>query len=181
FNREGNYIFLQKIAKKFKFNVIQITTYTSNGERISSTKIRSLLLEDKIKEAQFLLGHTYSISGTVVSNKKLGRIIGYPTANIVLNKTILPVNGVYIVKVNNVFSCPVFGVANISRVLTVIGYKQQLEVHLLDININLYGQIIDVDFIKKIRKEKKFDSIEKLKKQISIDITEARNYIKCNI
>ncbi|MCV2528317.1 MAG: bifunctional riboflavin kinase/FAD synthetase [Candidatus Lightella neohaematopini] len=181
FNREGNYIFLQKIARKFKFNIIQITTYTSNGERISSTKIRSLLLEDKIKEAQFLLGHTYSISGTVVSNKKLGRIIGYPTANIVLNKIVLPVNGVYIVKVNNIFSYPIFGVANISKVLTVIGYKQQLEVHLLDININLYGQIIDVDFIKKIRKEKKFDSIEKLKKQISIDITKARNYIKYNI
>ncbi|MCV2524608.1 MAG: bifunctional riboflavin kinase/FAD synthetase, partial [Candidatus Lightella neohaematopini] len=137
FNRKGNYIFLQKMAKKFKFNIIQITTYTNNGERISSTKIRNLLLQDKIEEAQLLLGHPYRISGIVVSNKKLGRIIGYPTANIILNKIVLPVSGVYIVKVNNIFLHPVFGVANISNKVTTFGYKQQLEVHLLDIDINL--------------------------------------------
>ncbi|MCV2525975.1 MAG: bifunctional riboflavin kinase/FAD synthetase [Candidatus Lightella neohaematopini] len=181
FNRKGNYIFLQKIAKKFKFNIIQITTYTNNGERISSTKIRNLLLQDKIEEAQILLGHPYRISGIVVSNKKLGRIIGYPTANIILNKVILPVSGVYIVKVNNIFLYPVFGVANISSKVTMFGYKQQLEVHLLDLDINLYGRIIDVYFIKKIRKEKEFNSIEKLRQQISIDIIKTRDFIKNNI
>ncbi|MCV2506140.1 MAG: bifunctional riboflavin kinase/FAD synthetase [Candidatus Lightella neohaematopini] len=180
YNRKGNYIFLQKIARKFKFNIIQITTYTNNGERISSTKIRNLLLQDKIKEAQILLGHPYVISGIVVSNKKLGRIIGYPTANIILVKIILPINGVYIVKVNNIFSYPIFGVANVNSVSTTLGYKQQLEVHLLDVNINLYGRMIDVYFIKKIRNEKKFNSIKQLKQQISADIIETRNFIKNN-
>lgn len=182
--RQGNLTLLKKIGHLFKFNVINIERiYTEKGTRISSTAIRIALNKNKLLDAEILLGHSYRLSGRVEYGEALGRnIIGVPTANISLKKYPSPINGVYVVEVNGITNKALPGVAHIGIRPTVNGLYQRLEVHLLDINLNLYGKHIEVIILNNIRNEKKFSSLLKLKEQIMIDIITARNYfIKKNV
>lgn len=177
-NREGDFALLQQAGEQFGFVVEDNRTFQLNDQRISSTAIRHALANDDLVLAEHLLGRPYRIFGKVVHGQKLGRTIGFPTANIRLHRQVNPIKGVYAVKVRCKCGEIFNGVANIGQRPTVNGVKQLLEVHLFDFNRNLYGQTIEVEFCKKIRHEMKFPSIDDLKAQIQKDVQVAKNYFQ---
>jgi len=172
--REGDFLLLQKAGAEFGFDVTSTQTFCEGGLRISSTAVRQALAEDDLELAQTLLGHPFSISGRVVHGDELGRTIGFPTANIPLRRQVSPVKGVYAVEVAGLGDKLLPGVANIGTRPTVAGVRQQLEVHLLDVVMDLYGRHIDVILRKKIRNEQRFSSLDELKAQIARDELTAR-------
>lgn len=174
--RQGDFLLLQKAGEEYGFDVVSAQTFCDNGKRISSTAVRQALADDDLTLAQTLLGRPFSISGRVVHGDALGRTIGFPTANIPLRRTVSPVKGVYAVDVLGLTAQPLPGVANIGTRPTVKGLRQQLEVHLIDINMNLYGRHIEVVLRHKIRNEQRFASLDALKEQIAKDVVTARAF-----
>ena len=164
--REGS--IKQLSASSMKLNIKN--KILMDGKRISSTLIRNLLANDKLDEANKYIGRPYSISGKVVHGEKRGRKIGFPTANIHMRHNRPPLKGVFAVKFQNHF-----GVANLGIRPSVKGEKKlQLEVHLLNFSSDLYGQHVSVIFLKKLRDEKKFKSLDELKEQIKLDVIKAK-------
>ncbi|MDC9589897.1 bifunctional riboflavin kinase/FAD synthetase [Xenorhabdus sp. XENO-10] len=176
-NRFGDFHYLQQAGKQYNFDVASTDSFCDSGLRISSTAIRQALQNDDLALAEILLGHPYSISGRVVHGKQLGRTIGFPTANLPLRRLVTPVKGVYAVEVHGLGDNPLPGVANIGNRPTVAGQGQQLEVHLIDTQMDLYGRHIDVVLRKKLRNEQRFASLDALKQQIANDVIAARNYL----
>lgn len=175
-NRKGNYSMLLEAGKSSGFNVSDTASYKILDQRISSTEIRQALEQDDLEQVKIMLGRPYSIRGRVFHGDKRGRQLGFPTANVKLKRRVSPVNGVYAVKVEtNEGLC--FGVANIGSRPTVSGIRQQLEVHIFDFDSDLYGQIIEVILLKKLRNEMKFDSLFDLTKQIASDSEQARLFV----
>lgn len=174
--RQGDFLLLQKAGAEYGFEVISTQTYCDGGKRISSTAVRQALAQDDFAQAQLLLGHPFSISGRVVHGDALGRTIGFPTANLPLRRTVTPVKGVFAVEVLGLGEQPIPGVANIGTRPTVKGLRQQLEVHLLDTHMNLYGRHIEVVLKQKIRDEQRFASLDALKEQIAKDVVTARQF-----
>ena len=164
--REGS--IKQLSASSMKLNIKN--KILMDGKRISSTLIRNLLANDKLDEANKYIGRPYSISGKVVHGEKRGRKIGFPTANIHMRHNRPPLKGVFAVKFQNHF-----GVANLGIRPSIKGEKKlQLEVHLLNFSSDLYGQHVSVIFLKKLRDEKKFKSLDELKEQIKLDVIKAQ-------
>jgi riboflavin kinase/FMN adenylyltransferase len=164
--REGG--IKQLSASSMKLNIKN--KILMDGNRISSTLIRNLLANDKLDEANKYIGRPYSISGKVVHGEKRGRKIGFPTANIHMRHNRPPLKGVFAVKFQNHF-----GVANLGIRPSIKGEKKlQLEVHLLNFSSDLYGQHVSVIFLKKLRDEKKFKSLDELKEQIKLDVIKAK-------
>ncbi|AUX92338.1 bifunctional riboflavin kinase/FAD synthetase [Mixta gaviniae] len=174
--REGDFLLLQKAGVEYGFDVISTQTFSEGGKRISSTAIRQALADDNLTLAEALLGHPFALSGRVVHGDALGRTIGFPTANILLRRIVSPVKGVYAVEVHGLSEHPLPGVANIGTRPTVAGLRQQLEVHLLDVAMNMYGRHIDVVLRQKIRNEQRFPSLDALKEQIAKDVVTAREF-----
>ncbi|MGC1149620.1 bifunctional riboflavin kinase/FAD synthetase [Pantoea agglomerans] len=174
--RQGDFLLLQKAGAEYGFEVVSTETFCDGGKRISSTAVRQALAVDDLALAQSLLGHPFTISGRVVHGDALGRTLGFPTANLPLRRSVSPVKGVYAVEVRGLTPEPLPGVANIGTRPTVKGLRQQLEVHLLDINMDLYGRHIDVVLKQKIRNEQRFSSLEALKEQIANDVVTARQF-----
>lgn len=177
-NREGNIGFLKSVSATLGFEVIIADWETINGiesERISSTKIREIVMEGNVEEAEQLLGRHYQIRGKVVSGRNRGaKLLGFPTANIHLHDELCPKTGVYAVTVE----CSAgnyLGVANIGYSPTFDDHVFTVEVHILDFNENIYGQRIRVNFVSRLRDEKKFSGISELSKQILKDIEKARD------
>ncbi|EKD75714.1 MAG: hypothetical protein ACD_44C00045G0001, partial [uncultured bacterium] len=143
----------------------------------SSTGVREALAQNQFELVHALLDRPYTLSGHVAHGKKRGRDLGFPTANIHLHRKKLPLEGVYIVKVHGLDTQALPGVANIGHRPSIDNIpKPLLEIHLLNYHQNLYGRSITVEFIKKLRDEKKFQSIEKLKQQIHHDIEETKRF-----
>lgn len=164
--REGG--IKQLSASSMKLNIKN--KILMDGKRISSTLIRNLLANDKLDVANEYIGRPYSISGKVVHGEKRGRKIGFPTANIHMRHNRPPLKGVFAVKFQNHF-----GVANLGIRPSIKGEKKlQLEVHLLNFSSDLYGQHVSVIFLKKLRDEKKFKSLDELKEQIKLDVIKAK-------
>ncbi|MDE9519022.1 bifunctional riboflavin kinase/FAD synthetase [Xenorhabdus bovienii] len=176
-NRLGDFHYLQQAGKQYGFDVASTDSFCDSGLRISSTAIRQALQDDDLALAETLLGHPYSISGRVVHGNRLGRTIGFPTANLPLKRPVAPVKGVYAVEVYGLGDKPLPGVANIGNRPTVAGLGQQLEVHLIDTQMDLYGRHIDVVLRKKLRDEQRFASLDALKQQIANDVVAARDYL----
>ncbi|MGQ0286436.1 bifunctional riboflavin kinase/FAD synthetase [Pasteurellaceae bacterium 22721_9_1] len=176
--RQGNFVLLQEVGNKYGFEVENNRTFCLNELRVSSTAIREALADNQLAQAQTLLGRPYRIWGKVIHGKKLGRTIGFPTANIRLQRQVTPIKGVYAVQVILKNGLLVQGVANIGLRPTVNGVRQLLEVHLFDFNQNLYGENIQVEFCHKLRDEMKFPSLEALKEQIQQDEREARQWFE---
>lgn len=180
-NRTGNFNMLCQAGKKFGFAVSDTASYKVSNCRISSTEIRYALEQDKLADAESMLGRPYSITGRVFHGDKRGRQLGFPTANVLLKRLLSPVSGVYAVQVNLLESNTneiFYGVANIGARPTVAGIRQQLEVHIFDFDADLYGQTIEVIMLKKLRAEMKFDSLSSLTQQISKDSEQARVFVK---
>ncbi|HEJ8031315.1 TPA: bifunctional riboflavin kinase/FAD synthetase [Serratia marcescens] len=174
--RQGDFPLLQQAGKEYGFDVVSTPTFREGERRISSTAIRTALSEDDLPLAETLLGHPYSISGRVVHGDELGRTIGFPTANLPLKRLVAPVKGVYAVEVYGLGPKPLPGVANIGTRPTVAGVRQQLEVHLLDVTMDLYGRHIEVVLRAKLRNEQRFASLDALKQQIANDVVTARKF-----
>ncbi|RJX70436.1 bifunctional riboflavin kinase/FAD synthetase [Vibrio sinensis] len=175
--REGNFAMLLEAGAKYGFEVVSTQSFCVQKQRVSSTAIRDALANDELTSAAEMLGRDYSISGRVSHGRKLGRTIGFPTANIPLKRCVSPVSGVYVVQALGLDDSPVGGVANIGQRPTVNGVRQQLEVHLFDFSANLYGKQLEIVLLHKLRDEKKFESFEALKQQIELDAEAARVWL----
>lgn len=176
-DREGDFRFLKAQGQRYGFDARSTSTFAIDGERVSSTRIRRALAKADFAGAERLLGRPYSISGRVVYGRQLGRTIGTPTANVDLRRLRAPLSGVYVVTVNGPGLDNAPAVANIGVRPTVDdSIKANLEVHLLDREIDLYGRHIEVTFRHKLREEQKFDSIDALKQHIAQDIEQARTW-----
>jgi riboflavin kinase/FMN adenylyltransferase len=172
--RKGDVHTFISLQSQYGFEVEQIPAETINEIDISSTKIRNYLMKGDIEQANQLLGYSYFLKGKVIEGKKLGRSIGIPTANIQIEDRdkLIPPNGVYCVDVI-VNKKQYKGVMNIGvNPTTDHDFSQKIEVHILNFNDDIYHQEIEVRFIKRIRDEIKFASIDALKNQILKDIQE---------
>ena len=174
--RTGTVTDLKAIASNHNIPTTIVPLHNCDGERISSSAIRQALEQGNLNRAKLLLGRAYSLVGTVVKGKQLGRTIGFPTANIDLPmEKFLPRNGVYAVKVylpND--KSPIVGVMNIGNRPTVNGTNQSVEVYLIDWSGDLYGKILTVELEQFLRPEQKFESLDALKNQIKIDCDRAK-------
>ena len=174
-DRAGDLDFTQSLAQEFAYEVVPTSTFDMAGERVSSTRIRTTLLDADFSEAADLLGKPFKLSGKVLKGKQLGRTIGSPTANIALKRVKSPLHGVYAVRVSGGGLSSAAGVANVGVRPTVNdGTLANLEVHLFDFDGDLYGERLSVEFMTKLRDEKKFESLDALKAAIAADQQAAR-------
>ena len=173
--REGDVKELIKYEKKYNYKIIKPQPSLTKKKVISSSLIRKYLQIGKLKDANELLKRNWSIVGRVQKGKQLGKKIGFPTANIDIKDYILAKPGVYAVRAQKQKSSNyIKGIANLGYRPTFNGKKILLEVHLFNFSGNLYNKYLTVEFLKFIRSEKKFKSVEQLKKQIKIDLSIAR-------
>ena len=169
-NRTAGIKDLKKLGLKYNFNVIEISAEEQNNISISSTKIRNSIIEGNIRKANSFLGYDFSLRGKVIKGNKIGRTIGFPTANLEINEEykLIPKNGVYLIYTK--FEKQVFfGMMNIGVKPTLKFKKESIEVNLFDWEKDIYGEFIEVFFLDYIRDEKKFDSLIELTNQIKID------------
>ena len=159
--------------KNSKFNVHAIDIEEISGKRISSTFIKNLLREGKIKDANSFLGRNYYIKGEVVEGEKRGREIGFPTTNLKTNWNFLPKEGVYVTHIY-VKGVKHEGITNIGHRPTFGKKDLLIESHLFDFDEFIYGADIKIEFIERIRSEKKFDSVEELIENIKKDVEFAK-------
>jgi len=172
--RSGDFELLCEAGRQHSFEVVNMHTFYINDERVSSTRIREALLAGKLHDAEQLLGRPYRMSGRVAHGHKRGRSINYPTANIHLHRHTTPIMGVYAVEMFGIAGEPLAGVANIGSRPTVDGTRTLLEVHLFDFDRDIYGCHVDIQFVEKIRDERRFESFEQLREQIDRDAEQAR-------
>jgi len=173
FKRRGNIQTLKKFEKEFNYRIIITNPYKKNKKIISSTFIRKKIRAGKIEEINKLLNRNWCVEGRVIRGKKRGRKIGFPTCNMSLSNYVIPRLGVYAVKVN-FDNLNKDGIANIGYRPTFNGQNLLLETNIFGIDKNLYNRVLSVRFKKFIRPEKKFRNYEHLKKQIQLDIKQAK-------
>ena len=174
-NRAGNLALLEKLGAAHHFNVVGIKPVAVNGTVVSSTAIRRAIETGDLKRAAEMLGREYTILGTVKRGAQLGRQLGFPTANLSAHSEQFPPNGVYVCEArlgDEVFR----GVANLGVRPTIGGAKPErlLELHLFDLDRDIYERDVEVRFTRYLRAEKKFASLEELKEQIRRDVEKAR-------
>lgn len=180
-HRTGNCELLKISSAHHGFEVAKMPSFTLGDIRVSSTAIRKALVTGDLERARLLLGRYYSISGRVVEGNKLGKEIGYPTANVQLRHNRPPLSGIFVVKV---FSADklfpreaLYGVASLGVRPTVYeSGKPVLEVHLFDFEREIYGCHLRVDFLHKLRDEEKYPDLDALTRQIGCDVENAKNY-----
>jgi len=172
----GNTEFLKECGKRLGFNVNIIEPVIVEGEVVSSTLIRGLIKSGEVDECYKYMGRNYDIGGEVVVGNRLGKSLGFPTSNIMIDETMVtPPNGVYITYcIYNGIRYP--SVTNVGVKPTVGVYKKNMETHIFNFNKELYGKYIKIEFLKMTRDEVKFSSIDELSEQIGKDCLEARNY-----
>jgi riboflavin kinase/FMN adenylyltransferase len=175
--RSGNLQTLQQGGAELGFEVEAVPNVMLDQVRVSSTAVRSALVAGELQRAQSLLGRPYSISGHIVHGDRIGRELGYPTANVQMHHDNPPLTGIYAVKLAGGFATPLPGVASLGVRPTIKNNgKPTLEVHLFDFDRDIYGQHVQVQFLKKIREEIKFPDIEALKRAMAADEKAAREY-----
>lgn len=176
--KEGNTKLLKEMSFKYGFELEIVNPIKVNDIRVSSTYIRQLVAEGSVDKVNKYLGYHCEIKGNVIKGKQLGRTIGFPTANIEINDDLLiPNNGIYATKVyvhNDVY----YGATNIGYNPTVNGDKLSIETNILEFDEDIYGQVIKIEFLERIRDEKKFNSLEELKAQLKKDTDYVyKNYV----
>ena len=172
----GNLALLQSMGKQLGFEVVERETYEISGSRVSSSWVRDALANGELELAAELLGRPYSMSGRVQRGNKLGRTIGYPTANIAPRRRVSPLSGIYVVTVDGIAEHALPAVASIGTRPTVDGAEVLLEAHVFDFDRDIYGVELSINFLHKLRDERRFDSIEAMTVQIDRDAADARAY-----
>ncbi len=175
-DRSGDFALLVEAGQRHGFEVVNTQTFCEGEDRISSTRIREALAAGDFATAERMLGRPYRICGRVAPGQQRGRTIGFHTANLRLHRRLSPLQGVFAVRTYGLGEEAINGVANVGTRPTVDGRDLVLEVHLFDFDRDIYGQYLDVEFCKKLRDEKKFDSFDLLRQQISRDADAARRY-----
>jgi riboflavin kinase/FMN adenylyltransferase len=177
-DRRGNLDLLKKLGAHLRFGVVGIPPVRLDGEVISSTAIRRAVEKGDFVKAAAMLGHDYTILGTVTRGDNLGKKIGFPTANISAHSEQFPPDGVYFAKAK-LDGVRYPGLVNLGYRPTVSGTKTNrvLEIHLLDFDRDIYGRELEVQFIRYLRPEKKFGNVEALARQIEADVREARGIL----
>lgn len=178
-NRQGDYDMLSKLGKQFNFTVDELPMVLVAEHTVSSSTVRRALLDGDVKLAATMLGYPYSITGVVVTGNKIGRNIGYPTANIKPNNPhkLIPGQGVYATKVT-VEGFTYTGMTNIGYRPTIDADHLTIEVNIFDFNQDIYSQDITLSFIERIRNEKRFASLGDLQLQLANDKTEAMRLLE---
>ena len=179
--RAGDFEMLRRAGVEFRFGLEAMETVSVQGERVSSSALRDALQESDLAHAARLLGRPYGIAGRVIHGRKLGRELGFHTANIQLKRNRVPLSGVFAVRVSGEGVGMRNGVANLGMRPTVSNTLQPtLEVHLFDFDGDLYRHHLTVDFQAKLRDQAKFDSLQALSRQIGLDVAQARQYFAAN-
>lgn len=168
-NKEGDTKLLKKLSDEYGFEVEVIMPIKVNDIRVSSTYIRNLVAQGSVCSVKEYLGYNCEIKGNVIKCKQLGRTIGFPTANIEVDKdTLIPKNGIYATRVH-IGEKVYYGATNIGYNPTVNGEKLSIETNILEFNDDIYGKDIKIEFLERIRDEKKFSSLDDLKGQLKKD------------
>jgi len=181
-NREGHIELLRRVSSQLGFFADEVPEVRLRGERIGSTRIRELLLSGQVNLARRMLGRPYGVEGPVVRGDERGKQLGFPTANIEPQNRVIPRRGVYVTatliagqwrrSVTNIGMRPTFGDA----------VESSLETHVLNWTGDLYGDVVRVRFLHRLRNEKKFGSVEELKAQIARDVEAAQRYFqRCSV
>jgi riboflavin kinase / FMN adenylyltransferase len=191
--RNGDYKLLEKYAPLLGFNLIEIPQHVIKNAGVSSTRIRQYLIEGSIEEANVLLGYDYFFEGEIIEGNKLGRTIGYPTANLqwLAEEKLMPANGVYAVcvkfieetfvdKAPGLQAAYYKGMMNIGIRPTIGGIKKVTEINIFDFDKNVYGKKVQITVKHFLRTEQKFDGLEALKKQLAADKENAIKLLAIN-
>ncbi len=173
-HRSGDVNFLKAEAAKRGYTLEAVPPVMHAGERVSSTRIRQAIRDGNLAAAAHMLGRAYVVSGTVVQGRKLGRTLGFPTANLATGDAQLPPDGVWAVRVKQGKGSILSGVANLGMRPTVAGESRKLEVHLFEFAGDLYGQELEIQFQNHLRPEIKFSSLDALRLQIQKDANNAQ-------
>jgi riboflavin kinase/FMN adenylyltransferase len=177
--RAGDFAFLVAAAARHGFELEAMPTVAIGAERVSSSAVRDALARGELDRAQALLGRPYSISGRVVHGEKLGRALGFATANVQLKHNRPPLGGIFAVRVHGIGAAPRQGVASLGIRPTVhADGKAVLEVHLFDFTGDLYGAHLRVEFLAKLRDEARYPDLDALKAQIARDCAQARDVLR---
>lgn len=176
-NREGDFEALTESGDNYGFEVSRTPSIEVDGQRVSSTLIRELLQCGDMQGARKMLGRPFSMTGRVIRGKQLGRTLGFPTANLAINRRVSPVHGIYAVRVCGLAKSALPAVASIGTRPTVDNGRVLLEVHLFDFSEDIYGKSIEVEFIEFLRAEEKFDDLDSLVDQMRKDADNARTIL----
>ena len=175
--RSGDVALLRAEGARRGFGVDELPPHESGGERVSSTRVRAALAAGRLDEARALLGRDYRISGRVIAGERLGRQLGFPTANIRLRRRVSPVAGIFAVRVSGAGPDRRPGVASIGTRPTVGGVEWLLEVHLFDFEADLYRRQLGVDLIAKLRDEVHYSDLAAMTAQMHRDASQARQLL----
>ena len=178
--REGGLDELRRASQALNFNIEQVPSVVVAGERVSSTAIREACTGGDLPRASALLGRPYRMSGRVVRGERVGRSLGFPTANVDLRRRRSPVLGVFAVRVRGLDGGPYDGVASVGSRPTFDGTKPLLEVYLFDFDGDIYGRYIDVDFVAQLREQIKYDDVDALVAQMHVDADNARTILNAS-
>ena len=171
--REGTLATLREAGAKHGFGVEEIGEFLVDGERVSSSLVREALGRGDLARAQKLLGRPYRMAGRVMRGQQLGRKLGYPTANLALHRKVVPLWGIFAVRVSGAGLVDHPAVVSLGTRPTINGTDPLLEVHVFDFDGDLYGKYLDVDFVQRLRDEKRFESLDALVAQMHVDAAQA--------
>ena len=172
--REGNIDTLRAAGARHGYAVEEVGRFLVDGERVSSSLVRDALGRGDLARAGLLLGRAYRMAGRVRRGQQLGRRLGYPTANLALHRKVVPLWGVFAVRVSGAGLVDHPAVASLGTRPTIDGTEPLLEVHVFDHDGDLYGRYLDVDFVRRLRDERRFESLDALVEQMHRDAAEAR-------
>ena len=175
--RAGTVEMLESLGRETGFGVDAVEPVLLDGERVSSTRVRAALAAGDLPAVRRLLGRDFSISGRVMDGRKLGRTLGYPTANMRLHRRVTPLHGVFAVRVRGLGEGARPGVASLGTRPTVGGGELLLETHLFEFEGDLYGRYLEVEFVARLRDELKFPDIDSMLARMHVDAAEARRLL----
>lgn len=177
--RRGGMADLERAARDGAFTVEQVSSVRVAGQRVSSTAIRAALQAGRLEQAAELLGRCYSMTGRVVRGSRLGHQLGFPTANVNLQRRSSPLHGIFAVRVQGLPEGALNGVASLgSRPTVAVDGKPLLEVHIFDFDRPIYGTYISVEFVAKLRDEERFPDLESMTEQMHRDAARARQILQ---
>lgn len=175
-DRSGNFDTLLASGRSYGFEVVDTPSFGVDGMRVSSTVVRDALARGDLELAERMLGRRYSMSGRVVRGEQLGRELGFPTANMRVDRRKTPLKGVYAVRVRGLGEIR-GAMASLGTRPTVDGREMRLEVHIFDFDENIYGRHLQVEFVARLRDEQRFDSVELMAEQLGRDARSAREIL----
>jgi riboflavin kinase / FMN adenylyltransferase len=175
--RGGDFGLLRTLAPRYGYEVQAMASVTAEDRRVSSTAVREALAAGELELAARLLGRGYSISGRVVAGERIGRTLGFPTANVRMRHNRPPLYGIFAVRVHGLGPDPLIGAASLGVRPTVDARGlATLEVHVLDFDRDVYGRHLRIEFVHKLRDEQKYSDLEALRKQIALDVEDTRRF-----